>query len=75
MLQHLLRLYQVAIEMVGYRKSNPILAEIGTKPEKGVTRLNQTIILSELGLQVGSVTQDIEVFLSAGNAVSTERNS
>ena len=61
--QDLLRLCKVSIEMVGCCETDPILAEIGTQSEEGVTRFYQMVIESELCLQVSSVAENIEVVL------------
>ena len=61
--KHLLCLCQVSVQIIGNSQSKPILSEIRAKTEKCVPGFHELIKMPELSLEVGSISENVKVFL------------
>lgn len=50
---------------MGYRKSDPVLAKVWAESEERVPGVDKLVVEAELGLQVGSIAEDVHVLLQA----------
>lgn len=46
-------------------ESDPVLAKVWTESEKRVTGVDKLVVEAELGLQVGSIAEDVHILLQA----------
>ena len=63
MLQGFLRVFEVAIQMVRYRKRYPVLPEVWTGADNRQARLYKRIVVPELRLQLRGIAEQVEVLL------------
>jgi len=65
---------EIAIKMVSNGEGNPVLPEVGTEAENGVTGVDKGIEETKLGLEAGCVAENVEIILHPLLAMSEGRD-